>query len=305
MLWLEREEKMIRKRKVMYVVVLASLAAALIAGCGAAALAPTEHSAVGGALAPEADYGKGGEAGDAATATTDGEMPADERMIIWNADISLTVEDAQAAMDQVQTMARQLGGYTVSTESWLSDDQLNARLTIRVPAAKFEEAMGQLRALGIKVNRESAMSDDVTDDYVDLESRLRALDAKEAQLLKFLDEAEDTDAVLAVYEQLSATQAEIEQVKGRMAYLEKLSAMATIVAELWPEAAEPPVVEEGWKPLTILKNAARALVSTLRGLGSALIWFAVYVLPVLVLVALPIALVWWVVRRLRRRGRSA
>ena len=295
---------MIRKRKALYLVVLAALAAALIAGCGASALAPRTYSESGVAPAAEPEYDKAHEAASGSTANSGGVL-APERMIIWNADISLTVEDAQEAMDLVQAVARQLGGYTVSSESWLTDDQLNARLTVRVPAARFEETMAQLRALGIKVNRESATSDDVTDEYVDLESRLRALEAKEAQLLKFLDEAEDTEAVLAVYEQLSATQSEIEQVKGRMGYLEKLAAMATITVQLVPVATEPPVVEEGWKPLTTLRSAARALVSTLKGLGSAVIWFVVYVLPVLALVALPILLVWWLVRRLRRRARQA
>jgi hypothetical protein len=215
------------------------------------------------------------------------------------------VKDAKQAMDQVQSVARQLGGYTVSSESWLTDDQLNARLTVRVPASKFDEAMAQLRGLGIKVNRESATSEDVTDQYVDLQSRLRALEAKETQLLKFLDQAEDTEAVLAVYEQLSATQTEIEQIKGQMAYLEKLSAMATISAELLPEQAEAPVVEAGWKPLTTLRNAARTLVSTLKGLGSVVIWLVIYVLPVLLLLAVPIVLVVWIIRRLRRRSPKA
>ncbi len=294
---------MAQKRKTTYLMVLAVLLAAVLGGCGATAVR-TYSSDEGMAAPAEAAFPQAAP-GKGAGSVANYEEPAVDRMIIWNASISLTVQDAQEAMDQVQAMARQLGGYTVSSESWLSDDQLNARLTIRVPAAKFEEAMAQLRGLGIKVNHENATSDDVTDEYVDLESRLRALEAKEAQLLKFLDQAEDTEAVLAVYEQLSATQVEIEQVKGRMAYLEKLSAMATITAELLPEAAEPPVVEEGWKPGTTLRNAARALVSTLRGLGRALIWLVTFVLPVLVLVALPIVAVWWIVRRLRRRSRKA
>ena len=125
------------------------------------------------------------------------------RMIIWNADISMTVEDAQDTLDEIQAVARSLGGYTVNTESWKSNDQLHARLTIRVPAERFEETMAQLRDMAVEVNHESANSDDVTDQYVDLESRLRHLEAKEAQLLEFLDEAEDTEAALAVYEHLA------------------------------------------------------------------------------------------------------
>jgi hypothetical protein len=244
-------------------------------------------------------YAPGGE-----TSATDVSQVQVERMIIWNAAISLKVKDAQEAMQQVQAMARDLGGYTVGSESWLSDDQLHARLTIRVPAGQFEEAMTQLRGLALKVDRESADSEDVTDQYVDLQSRLRHLEAKEAQLTKFLEEAEDTEGVLAVYEHLAETQAEIEQVKGRMAYLEKLSAMATITVELYPEEAEAPVVEEGWKPGRTLRSAARTLVNTLESLADAAIWFAIYVLPVLLLIALPILVLVWVVRRWRRRRRG-
>lgn len=242
---------------------------------------------------------------DVTTSSTELDQPQVERMIIWNADISLTVEDAKESMEAVQTVARSLGGYTTGSESWLSDDQLHARITIRVPAEKFEEAMAQLRDLALKVNRESASSEDVTDQYVDLESRLRHLEAKEAQLLEFLDEAEDTEAALAVYDHLAETQAEIEQVKGRMNYLETLSAMATIVVELYPEEAELPVIEEGWKPARTLRSAARALVNTLETLGDVAIWFAVYLLPILLFLALPIILVVWLFRRWRRRKSQA
>ena len=293
-----------KKRKSLYLVALIALLVGVLAGCGATALEPSMTSSQGANTVEKEYAASADQAGSAGTGSAPGE-PAAERMIIWNAEISLTVKDAQQALDQAQAMARQLGGYTVSTESWLTDDQLNARLTIRVPADRFEEAMAQLRALGIKVSHENATSDDVTDEYVDLASRLRALEAKETQLLKFLDQAEDTEAVLKVYEQLSATQSEIEQVKGRMAYLEKLSAMATITAELIPEQAEPPVVEEDWKPLTTLRSAARALVSTLRGLGRALIWLVTFILPVLLILAVPVVLIWWLVRRLRRRARKA
>ncbi len=227
-----------------------------------------------------------------------------ERMIIWNATLSLTVEDTQKALDQVQAVARDLGGYTINTESWLEGEQLRARLTLRIPAEKFDQAMAQLRDLALKVNHENATSQDVTEEYVDLESRLRHLEAKEAQLNKFLEQAENTEAVLAVYEHLAATQAEIEQVKGRMSYLEKLTAMATITVELYPKEIEPPIVEEGWKPGRVVRDAVRALVNTLQGLGNALIWFILYLLPVLLLIALPIAVVVWVIRRRRRRRRE-
>jgi hypothetical protein len=164
--------------------------------------------------------------------------------------------------------------------------------------------MAQLRDLALKVNRESASSQDVTDEYVDLESRLRHLEAKEAQLLEFLAEAEDTESVLAVYDHLSQTQAEIEQVKGRMTYLKTLSAMATIAAELHPEEAELPVIEESWKPARTVRSATRALVSTFEALANIAIWLAIYLLPLLLLLALPVAVVLWALRRRKKRRQS-
>ena len=287
-------------------VVLLALALVTLTACSAMGSEPQY------ALAPEAREGvvaKGipeeavfdDDMASPAAAFADAEV---ERMIIWNADISMTVEDAQETMDAIQAAARGLGGYTVSSESWLSNDQLHARLTIRVPAERFEETMARLRDMAVEVNRESANSDDVTDQYVDLESRLRHLEAKEAQLLEFLDEAEDTEAALAVYDHLAQTQAEIEQVKGRMAYLEKLSAMATITAELRPEEAPVDILEEGWKPGRTLRSAARALVNTLETLGNIFIWLVAYMLPILLLLAVPVVLVVWLVRRWRRRRKG-
>jgi len=291
-------------KKTLGLAVLVLVLASVLAACGAsgdfAAEAPMPQEVHVEKVMVESEVAEG-YAPDVSNTGTSANQTQVVRMIIWNANISLTVEDTQESVTAVQNLARDMGGYTIASESWLSDDQLVAQVTIRLPAERFEEAMAQLRDLGLEVNRESSSSEDVTDQYVDLESRLRHLEAKETQLIDFLAEAEDTEAALLVYEHLAETQAEIEQVKGRMAYLEKLSAMATISVELYPEEAEPPVIEEGWNPGTTLRNAARALVSTLEMLANAAIWVAIYLLPVLLLVALPVAIVVWLVRR-RRKG---
>ncbi len=284
-------------------IVLTSLAVllAFLAACGASAepsLMPMEDmSVVEQAMATEYDQGN---AGSSAAQPQAGQT---DRMIIWTADITLMVQDTELAIGDVMALAKELGGYAVNTESWIQSELLYARLTIRVPADQYETAMARLRDEGIKVEHESANSQDVTEEYVDLESRLRALQAKEAQLTKLMDQAEDTEAVLAVYEQLSATQVEIEQVKGRMSYLQKLSAMATITVNLNPEQPEAPVVEEGWKPGSTLRSAARALVNALKGLGNLIIWAIVFLLPILLLIAVPIVVVFLLIRLWRQRKR--
>ena len=275
---------------------------AILTGCGASAepaLMPMEDMSV-----VEQPVAAGYDQANAGSSAAQAQAGQTDRMIIWTADITLMVQDTELAIGDVLALAKELGGYAVNTESWIQSELLYARLTIRVPADQYEAAMARLRDEGIKVEHESANSQDVTEEYVDLESRLRALQAKEAQLTKLMDQAEDTEAVLAVYEQLSATQVEIEQVKGRMSYLQKLSAMATITVNLTPERPEAPVVEEGWKPGSTLRSAARALVNALKGLGNLIIWGIVFLLPILLLVAAPIVVVFLLIRLWRRRKRS-
>jgi len=298
-----------RISKLLAFVVIAGLLLSCGSALGSASdqVAPAEAPQYEAVKEVEVESGeRGTSAGSAPAANSDPALLGQasvERMIIWNATISLTVENTQDSIDAVQAIARSVGGYTIGSESWLSKDQLVATLTIRVPAEQFEHTMAQLRDLAVEVNRESANSEDVTDQYVDLQSRLRHLQAKETELLKFLGEAEDTEAVLAVYEHLDEAQAEIEQVKGRMAYLEKLSAMATITVELYPKEVEPPLVEQKWTPARTMRDAARALVDALKNLGDIVIWFIVYLLPILLLLILPVLFIVWIVRRLLRRRR--
>jgi Flp pilus assembly protein TadB len=80
--------------------------------------------------------------------------------------------------------------------------------------------------------------------------------------------------------------------------------MATITVNLQPEVPEAPVIEEGWRPGSTLRSAARALVNALKGLGDLVIWVIVFLLPTLLLIALPIAVAFFLFRMWRRRKRS-
>lgn len=237
-------------------------------------------------------------AANVATTTT-------ERMVVRTASLDLVVPDTEKALDDVQAMARELGGYVVSLEAYQYQEGRQATVTLRIPAENLDTALDRLRAMATTVRRESVSGQDVTDQYVDLRSRLRHLEAKEKQLLEFLDRAEDTEAVLAVYEHLSATQAEIEQVKGRMQYLENQAALATVTVSLTPDVMAQPLETGGWNlPLTV-RSAVETLLNVLEFFVKALIYIVIVVLPALILVALPIfgifLLVRWLVRRRRHK----
>jgi hypothetical protein len=229
-----------------------------------------------------------------------------ERLVIHTADLDLIVPDTEQAIEQIQELAEELGGYVVSLNTYQYQEGLQGSVTLRIPAESFDTALARLKELATTVRRESVSGQDVTEEYVDLESRLRHLRAKEEQLLEFLDQAEDTEAVLAVYEQLSYTQQEIEQVTGRMQYLENQAALATITVNLTPDALAQPLEVGGWNLPGTIRNAVETLLDVLEFSVKAAIYLVIVILPTLLIIALPIVglvlLIRWLVRRRRRSG---
>lgn len=251
----------------------------VMTGCGARV---SEEAAVDKGIMPSTAPESGASFSEAGQNAAAGDITP---MIVYNGSLELVVSDALQAQEDVQRVIEGANGYVVSSESYRYEQGLiTVNMRVRVPAEKFHETMAQLRKLALEVNHDSTSSEDVTQEYVDLESKLRALEAKAARLEELMKEAEDTEAVLAVYRELSATQQEIEQVKGRMQYLERSSAMATISVMLTPDELSRPVEVAGWRPQGTAKRAVEALLNTLKFLGNALIWIVIYIVPVLAVV---------------------
>ncbi len=208
-----------------------------------------------------------------------GDIP--DRMVVYNADLDITVKDTVAAQEKITALAEQYQGYLSDSNSYAYENGLlRINLTLRIPAEHFDQMMADLRGMAVEVTQESISTQDVTQEYVDLDSRLKALEAKAKRLEELMDQAEDTESVLAVYQELSATQQQIEQTKGRMRYLKRSVAMATISVRLTPDEMAKPLQIAGWHPQGIAKEALQALISTMQWLVGAFIWFVIYIVPV-------------------------
>jgi len=149
-------------------------------------------------------------------------------------------------------------------------------ISIRVPDDRFESVLAELRDLAVRVTSESTSSQDVTEEYVDLESRLKNAEATESQYLALLEKAEDVEDILSIYESLSHVRSEIEQIKGRMQYLERTSSMSLISVYLKPAATAKPLVRVGWSALEMLKSAVRGIVIFGQWLGTIAIWLLIF-----------------------------
>lgn len=161
-----------------------------------------------------------------------GQTWATERMIIRDGDVSLVVEDVAQAMDEIAELAERFLGHVVSSKRWGEGKKISGTITIRVSADSFDGAIKALRELAVEVTSEETTSKDVTEEYVDLQSQLRNLEATEGQLLKLMERAETVEDALTVLGELSTIQGQIEQTKGRMQYLERSSSTSLIKVHL-------------------------------------------------------------------------
>jgi hypothetical protein len=266
-------------------------AAMLLAGLSAACGAPagTQPPAAAPA-ATQAPVPVSGVAADAVQLTP--------RLIIRNGNISMSVSDPRAAKEAVEQVVAEMAGegaFIVSSdERGGTDDrppQIN--MVVRVPAARFDEVMDRLAALAVEVIARNESSQDVTEEYVDLQARLESLEAARQRLLDIMRNAQTTEDVLAAEQQLTQREAEIESLKGRLQYLEQSARLSSISLELRPHILGQPL-DTRWRPAETARRAFDTLVSSLRGVGDFLIFFGIACLPWLV----PIGLVLYSVRRL-------
>jgi len=222
-----------------------------------------------------------------------GAMPEElavERKIIRTGHITLEVEDIAGTVGKVAQVADELGGYVVSSHKREGETKNYGSVTIRVPADRFGEAFDRLRQLAVKVPFESTESRDVTEEYVDLQARLHNLEATETQYLVLMEKAETVEEMLKVQQALSNVRGQIEQIEGRIKYLERTSDMALIEVSL----EETKKLAERWSGFDAFKSAVRGLTTFWRGIATGLIWIGVFCW-----IWIPILVIW-----LRRRRRS-
>ncbi len=201
---------------------------------------------------------------------------SEDRMIVRNGDIAIVVEDVLKARDDIARLAEQFGGFVVS--SYVSGEELGMRgsITIRVEDDKFETALAEIRKLAVRVKSESTNSQDVTEQYTDLETRLKNAESAEKQYLAILERADRVEDILRVYDSLRNIRLEIEQIKTQMRNLERITSMSLISVQIEPRGTTGGVVRKGWSALEVLKSALRGLVTFGQVVGTVLIWMLIF-----------------------------
>ena len=212
--------------------------------------------------------GSGGDIYQGAPDSRDPGLPDLGLSVIKTATVTLEVKDdeLQETLQNATSSAEKYGGFVVSTS--VSDDEQNptGSIVVRVPAERFGDALADLESLG-DVASESVSGQDVTQEFIDLQARLRNYVAQEAVLLKLMDEAQSVSDTIRVQNELQRVQLEIERLRGRITFLEDQTAMSTIelrVAEEGSVGAPPGEFEKAWE------RAKDGLVAVVAGLIASL-----------------------------------
>ncbi len=275
--------------------------------------------------------GENAEAGKTVYTGSSSQVNRPNRMIIKDGQMIILVTDTDTAIDRATQIVSDLGGYIISSRTWFSPyqntgiDQKFGTMTIGVPVDRFEDALLRFRQIAVKVKDEQASGEDVSDEYVDLQSRLKNLEATRDRIKTFLEAAVTAEEALKVNEQLSEVEGEIEQVRGRMNYLFDRASYSTLTLQIEPEApfltptptptitptptptATPtPAV---WQPRQTWTTATRTTRQLWKGVGDFLIYFFTVVFPCLlpfILVGGGIwGIVWYARRRAARKAKQA
>ena len=267
---------------------------------------------------PASEYmDDGGNSISAYDSGTASEYVVAQRVVIMNADISIVVDDPVEKMDFIVSLADDLGGFVVTSQQYKTYTGSGvevpvADITIRVPAENLYDTLDKIKALvedqETDIRTESVSGQDVTQEYTDLKSRLTNLEYAETQLQVIMEEAYQTDDVLAVYRELTLIQEEIEVIKGKIRYYEESAALSAISISLVAKESIQPLTVGKWEPKGVALDAIQALIDVLKFFAEAGIWLVLFFLPVLLVLAIPVVLfillVRWLIRKLRKGRKS-
>jgi hypothetical protein len=232
-----------------------------------------------------------------------------DRKIIRNADITIEVDSTSEAQHRVTSIAEARGGFVVTSEAKQRQSvdpaqrTTDFKLVVRVPADQFGVALDEIKKLATNVPEEKATGQDVTEEFIDLEARIKTQKALEAQFLGIMRQANKVEDALEVQRQIADVRTEIERLEGRKRFIENRSSLATITVNI--QAPKPVLVTTPTGVGHSLREAVSESVEVASGLLIFFVRFAIVMVPVLLFLGLPTALVLRYFMRRAKRVRLA
>lgn len=322
-----------RRKRLLAIIAGTALLASIVAGCGSTSDEST--NAKSAASPQESALRNSGAATDAvemrmdSAALTSAEKPkvnagapasqqqqpssitgaADAtaaRKIIYKANVTMEVADYGSANTEINNLIHLSGGYLLQFSENRTDYEQSGTLVVKVPAGGFNGFIADLEKMKPKTIQRSVQGQDVTEEFVDLDARLISKRAEEARLLDFMSKATKSDELVAFSSQIGNVQTQIEQIKGRMRYLEQNVAYSTIEIRLYQKVAKTNQTknEPESRFQHQLSTALNGSIGVLLGFFKGLVIVLAAALPVLVVLAILAIPGYWIYRNRQKRNKQ-
>jgi hypothetical protein len=233
---------------------------------------------------------------------------AADRKIIRNADITMEVASTTDAQHRVTSIAESHGGFVVTSEAKQRENidpakrTLDIKLVVRVPSNRFGVTLDEIKQLAGNLSEANVTGQDVTEDFIDLEARIKTQKALEVQFLEIMKQAGKVADAMEVQRQIAEVRTDIEKLEGRKRFLENRSSLSTITVNIHA----PKVIAVN---ATGFGHTLRDAVSDSLDLASGMLVFfvrtVIVMMPILVFVVLPSGLVLRYLMRRAKRVRLA
>jgi hypothetical protein len=223
-----------------------------------------------------------------------------DRKIIRNGELALETDSPTDGLRRITAIAESLGGFVVTSEfkqtsSNQSSANQNVTIVARVPSTQFSAALEHIRSVGSHVIQEKVSGQDVSEEYLDLEARIRTKKALEAQFLEIMKQAHKVSDALEVQSQIAEVRTEIERYEGRRRFLENQSALSTITITLQMPAPLVAATTTGFGQS--IKATFGDAIDIAASIVLGLIKFIIVLTPIAIIFGIPAWLVWRTVRR--------
>lgn len=216
-------------------------------------------------------------------------IPAGQaRMVIYHANLQIEVKDLKTVQSNISKLTNDIGGYIIEQNVFsYGDERYEGSIVARIPQKNFNAFLKKIEDYSIKVEQRTLTGQDVTEEYVDLESRLKSQQLVEKRLTQFMNDAKDTKNLLEISKELARVQEEIEAIKGRMKYLENQTSLSTVTIHLTENKVVVPNLEN--KDLNTWEKTKKQFMVSMNGIVSffsALVIFTVGNIPIIIIIGI-------------------
>jgi len=232
-----------------------------------------------------------------------------ERKIIRNAEITMEVSSTTDTQHRVASIAETNGGFVVTSEAKQRESvdpaqrTLDIKLVVRVPSPQFGVAFDEIKKLASNTPQENVSGQDVTEEFIDLEARIKTQKALEQQFLEIMRQAYKVSDALEVQRQIADVRTDIEKLEGRKRFLENRASLSTITVNI--QTPKPVIAVTSMGFGHSVREAVSDSIGTASDMVLFFVRFAILMMPILLFIGLPSALVARFLLRRAKRVRLA